>query len=102
VVGGERDVVLEQRAEPLGQRRRQAGGVEVPEQAVVDEHEPGVEGDGAVDQLALGADAGDDLRDVLATRDLEPVRAHVIESTGIEQIVEVANQRIQAHRRGFR
>ena len=64
----------------------------------MDEHEPGVEGDGAVDQLALGGDAGDHLGDGLAARHLEPVRAEVRERTGIEKIVEVANQGMNAHR----
>ena len=64
----------------------------------MDEHEPGLEGDGAVDQLALGGDAGDDLGDRLAARDLEPVRPEVAECTGIKQIVEVADQVGHAHR----
>ena len=54
----------------------------------MDEYEAGVERDGAVDQLALGADACDDLRDRLATGHLEPVRPVVAEGTGIKQIVE--------------
>jgi hypothetical protein len=56
----------------------------------MDEHQAGLEGDGAVDQLALGADACDDLRDHVATGHLEPVRPEVAEGTGIEQIVPVS------------
>src|SRR4051812_25806769 len=41
VVGGEVDVVLEQRAQPLGQHRGEPGRLEIPEQAMVDEHELG-------------------------------------------------------------
>ena len=88
VVGGEADVVLEQRPQPLGERGRQPGAEEVPEQPVMDEHEAGLEHDGAVDQLALGADPRDDLRDRLAAGYLEPVRPEVGERTGIKQIVE--------------
>ena len=54
----------------------------------MDEHEPGAERDGAVDQLALGGDAGDDLGDRLAAGHLEPVGPEVAERTGIKQIVE--------------
>ena len=57
VVGGEVDVVLEQRPQALGQQRRQPGRVEVPEQAVVDQHELRAELDRALVQLPPRADA---------------------------------------------
>ena len=52
VVAGQRNVVLEQRSQPLGEHRRQARRVEVPEQPVVHEHELRLLGHRALDQLA--------------------------------------------------
>jgi hypothetical protein len=67
VVGGERDVVAEQRPQPLGQPRRQSDGREVPEQAVVHEHQLAALLDGALDQLALRRHARDDALDIAVT-----------------------------------
>ena len=87
VVGGEVDVVLEQRAQALGQQRRQPGRVELPEQAVVDEHELGAELDRALDQLPPRADARD--HRVISRAPGPGGRwAPVVELAGIQQLVE--------------
>jgi len=70
VVGGEIDVVLEQRPQAFGQQRRQPGRVEVPEQAVMDQHELRAQLDGALAELAPSADRGHDLGDLGRARDL--------------------------------
>ena len=73
---------------PLGQQRRQPGRLEVPEQAVVDEHELGVELDRALDQLALGGHARDDAPASARAGHLQPVGPEVVERAGLEQLVE--------------
>src|SRR3954468_3440277 len=88
VVRGEVDVVLEQRAQSLGQHRREPRRLEVPEEAVVHEHELGVQLDRALAQLSLRRDAGDHPRDLARARNLEPVRAQVRVRTGVQEIVE--------------
>ena len=92
VVRGQVHVVGEQRAQALGQCARQPGWVEVPEQAVVHEHEIGAQGERALDQLAVRRDAGDDSRDVGPPGNLEPVGPVVAERTGLQQLVEVRDQ----------
>ena len=72
--------------------RREPDRVEVPEQPVVDEHELRVLLDRALEQRALGGDAGDDALDLAPARDLEPVRAQVVERAGVQQLVEARDQ----------
>ena len=92
VVGGEVDVVLEQRPQALGQQRRQPGRVEVPEQPVVDEHELRAELDRALDQLALRGDAGDHARDLRARPGTwSPFGPRSWNVAGCQQLVERPN-----------
>jgi hypothetical protein len=92
VVGGERDVVAEQRAEPLGEPRREPDRREVPEQPVVDEHELCLLRDRALEQRPLRRDAGDDTIDLPRTRYLESIGAEVVERGWVQQLVEGTDQ----------
>jgi hypothetical protein len=93
VVGGERDVVLEQRAQALREHGRQARRQEVEEQPVVHEHELGALRDGPLHQLPLGGDAGHDPAHLLRSGHLEAVRAEVLERARFEQLVESGDDR---------
>jgi hypothetical protein len=62
--------------------------VEVPEQAVVAEHELGVGGGGLGEELELGAHPGDHARDLRRARHLEAVGAVVGEGADLQQVVE--------------
>ena len=93
VVGGEGDVVLEQRAQPLGQRGRQPGGLEVPEQPVVDEHEPGRQGAARSNSSRWAETPVTTFATLSRPGHLQPVRPVVLERAGIEQLVEVRDQR---------
>ena len=64
----------------------------VPEQAVVDEHEPRARLGGALEELALGRDAGHDRVDLVAPGYLEAVGAVVGEGPGSQQRVEVGDE----------
>ena len=100
VVGGEPDVVLEQRPQPLREHRRQPDGQEPPEQAVMDEDEVGLQLDGALDELPLGRHARDHATHLRPAWDLEPVRPVVVERVRVEQLVERADQVVdRRHRR---
>ena len=88
VVAGQRDVVLEQGPQALGEDRREAGRQEVPEQSVVDEHELRPLCHGALDQRALGRDAGHDALHLAGAGDLQAVGAEIAERVRRQQLVE--------------
>ena len=92
VVAGEVDVVLEQRPQAGGEQRRQPGRVEVPEQAVVDEHELGAQLDRPLVQLERRADTPVSTRVTSPrARHLQPVGPEVLEIGGTQQLVERPN-----------
>src|SRR5207302_6542463 len=77
--------------------RRDAG---TPEEAVVDEQQPGLLGGGQGEQLRVRGDAGRDRRDLPRSRHLQPVHAVVLEATRLQDLVELADDLPQRHRHG--
>src|SRR3954452_8664701 len=91
VVAGERDVGVEQDPQALLHRRPDRARVEIPEQAVVAEHELRAVRGGTLEQLALSRDPRDDSRHLRGAGYLEAVRAVVGERSDLEQVVQVGD-----------
>jgi hypothetical protein len=96
VVGREVEVVLEQGPQALGEHRREARGQEVPEEPVVDEDELRVELHGPLEQPALRAHGAHHPAHLAPAGHLEPVRTEVAEALGLEELVEVGDQLVDA------
>jgi hypothetical protein len=99
VVGGQRDVRVEEQLQAaLGgavERSRRAG----PEQAVMDEHEVRVLFTRAREELGIRAHARDYRLDLLASGYLQSVGPVVVVRSGIQKLVEVANDLIAGRHR---
>jgi hypothetical protein len=70
--------------------------MEVPEEAVVDEQELAAGLSGALEQLAVRRDAGDELRDLTLPGDLKPIGPVVLPPLGVEQVVAEPNDLLAA------
>jgi hypothetical protein len=100
VVAGKRDVRVEQRLQALLHRLAHHARMEVPEQAVMAEHELGAIRRGPLEQLPLCRHARHDQRDLLCAGHLQPVRSVVSEGVDLEQLVEVGDDLVAARHGG--
>jgi hypothetical protein len=86
VVGGERQVGVEERAEPLTLDGADDSAVPVPEEAVVDEQELRAGGRRPLEELARGGDAAGHLADPRRAHDLHAHRPVVGERVEVEEL----------------
>ena len=89
VVGGERDVVVEQELQAALELRVDGGDAGAPEQPVVDKQQVGPLSGGQLEQLGVCGDAGGDRVDRVRTGDLQAVDAVVLEAGRLEQTVDL-------------
>ncbi len=89
VVGGERDVGVEQDLQPSPQRHVDRLGTRAPEEAVVHEQQISILGCRQLEQLGVRRDARREHLDVARAGDLQPVDAVVVEALGLEQPIDL-------------
>ncbi len=104
VVGGQRHPLRQHGPQSPGGDGVEGARVAVPEEAVVDQHQVGLELDRGLERLAVGADRGDHRADLgvgaVAVRHLHAVRAVVAVAVGGQQRVEGGHDLAQpGHRR---
>ena len=91
VVGGERDVVQEERAQSPIQGVIDVLGHPLPEQPVMDQDELGVLGGRALEQLDAGGHARDQRSHLLRTGYLKPVGGVVIEVRRMQKSIQIGD-----------
>ena len=101
VVAGDREARVERDPEAGGHLLAQRPRMEVPEEPVMDEQELGARAHGALEQLAMGGDAGGDLGHLDGARDLKPVRPVVLPFPSLEQLVAELDDLLAAGRHDY-
>ena len=86
VVGGERDLGVEERLEPAADPRVDHARLVVPEDAVVDDDELRARLGGELEQLERGRDRADDLGDLVGAFDLHSLRPVVGPVAEVEEL----------------
>ena len=86
VVGGERDLRVEERLEPAADARVDHARLVVPEHAVVDDDELCALLGGELEELERGRDRADDLGDLVGALDLHSLRAVVGPVAEVEEL----------------